>query len=177
MQFCWEIVLDIQWYLNAFNTYVLRLVVFCFLSIFLLGHAIKLPAKFWMITWPFSLPVHERIRVDVYWVCIQLVQCLFIFLVKINALHRRFKWWAKSRPRYRSLHHLFSLPFSIFSLIEFLASLQTDAFISTSSSTYFIIFLLTIPDCILKNLTATCSLLSIALTKYSKVLHENSTTL
>ena len=177
MQFCWEIVLDIQWYLNTLNTYVLRVVVFCFLSIFLLGHAIYLPTKFGMVPWCFPLLIDERVRVDVQWVCIQLVQCIFILLVKVNAIHRRFKWWAKSGPRYRSLHHLFSLPFSIFSLIEFLASLQTDAFVSTSSCAYFVIFLFSIPDGILKNLTSTGSLLSITLAKHSKVLHENSTTL
>jgi len=178
MQLRWKSVFDIQWYLNTFYSHVLRVVVFWLVSIFLLRHAIQLPTKFWVVTWSFPLLLHQQICVDVKWVSIQLVQLLFSFIVKIDSIDRWLKWWAKSRRRHGGLHHLFSLPFSIFYLIEFLAGLQTYAFISASSRANFVVSLsTTIPDSILKNLAATGSLLSTALTKNCKVLHENSTTL
>lgn len=151
--------------MDALNSNVFWLVKHLFVSIFLLCHDILLANKFGVVAWSFSRFLVEQICVDIKGLLIKLALLLFIDFVEFNSVYWWLQRWVETRSCLSRLHHLFSLPFSVFLFVQIQACIETDTPVASSFSSNFIISLSLGVNSILKQLTTHGALLSIAFAK------------
>ena len=112
----------------------------------------KLPTEFGVVAGPISLLIFKQICIDVEWFVIYLALFLLNVVIEFNCVDWWLQWRAESGSCLGRLHHLFSLPFGIFLLIEVQTSIETDALVGTSTSANFITFLSLGAYCILEEM-------------------------